>query len=357
MSDASLKPTRILVSRTDRLGDVMMALPSLDFLRASLPGAEIDFLCRPEYTELLEPYLALRKITAIGWKPGESSILKALLAKGNYGAALLLHDDPSILWLVKRAGVPLRVGPYSKPVSFVLLNRGIRQSRSQGVKNEGEYNLDLAARLVRELKGESTAAMPPKVELPGDEKSRREARDVLDRIGVSEGSGFMVLHPGTGGSATNLGPERYLELMDVLSQRYSWPVVLTQGPSSLDRDAVEAICRARKGSKVLAGLRLPVLREVFRRAKLVIAPSTGPLHLAHYVGTRTLGLYAPIRSQRKERWAPWGGTGKSTVLAPEVACPGTRECIGARCEDYFCMERMTWGSLILPEGSDLTDFH
>ena len=197
MIDASQKPARILVTRTDRLGDVMMALPSLEFLRASLSGAEIDFLCRPEYTEVLEPYLASRRITAIGWKPGESEILKSLLAKRKYGAALLLHDDPSVLWLVRRAGVPIRVGPYSKPVSFILLNRGMRQSRSQGIKNEGEYNLDLAARLVEPLRGVTPTVA--KVELPGDEASRREAREVLDRMGVSGDLRFYGSASGDGG--------------------------------------------------------------------------------------------------------------------------------------------------------------
>ena len=127
---------------------------------------------------------------------------KELLAKGKYGAALLLHDDPSILWHVWLERVPIRVGPYSKPVSFFLLNRGIRQSRSQAMKNEGEYNLDLACRLVKELKGEPVLQPLRKLSSVGDEASRKEAREVLERFGVSEKSGFIVLHPGTGGSAT-----------------------------------------------------------------------------------------------------------------------------------------------------------
>ena len=76
-------------------------------------------------------------------------------------------------------------------------------------------------------------------------------------------------------------------------------MVLSQGPSALDRDAVEAICRARKDIKVLTDLELPVLREVFRQAKMVIAPSTGPLHLAHHVGTRyASGLRAVSKPAR-----------------------------------------------------------
>ena len=147
----SVGPARILVSRTDRLGDVMMALPSLEYLRVSHPDALIDFLCRPEYLDLLAPYLASRKIRGNRVEPGDSSSLKRILSLGKYRAALLLHDDPAVLWRVWLAGVPIRVGPYSKPASLLWLNRGIRQSRSRAEKNEGEYNFDLALRLTREL--------------------------------------------------------------------------------------------------------------------------------------------------------------------------------------------------------------
>jgi ADP-heptose:LPS heptosyltransferase len=213
--------------------------------------------------------------------------------------------------------------------------------------------LELARHLGKILTGRADARPVPAVELPGDEASRREAREALDRAGLDPEVGFALFHPGMGGSALNLSLERYLELIDSVRKIFSYPVGLTEGPASQDKQLVSELVRRQPELKVVRGVSLAGLREVFRLAKVVVAPSTGPLHLAHYVGTRTIGVYSPVRSQRRERWAPWGGTGPTRVLAPEVACPARRECLGEACEDYFCMDKLAWGSLLSPEGSDL----
>ena len=68
-----------------------------------------------------------------------------------------------------------------------------------------------------------------------------------------------------------------------------------------------------------------------------IASSTGPLHIASAVGTPVVGVYCPIKVCLPERWGPIGPN--DMALVPDVPpCP---ECVGARCEYYDCMERVT----------------
>ena len=45
---------RILVTRLNFLGDVVLSLPLVDALRAGLPGAEIDYLTRDAGASLLQ---------------------------------------------------------------------------------------------------------------------------------------------------------------------------------------------------------------------------------------------------------------------------------------------------------------
>jgi ADP-heptose:LPS heptosyltransferase len=118
-------------------------------------------------------------------------------------------------------------------------------------------------------------------------------------------------------------------------------IVLSEGPAERDRALVAAL----RPWPVIRGLDLAALGEVFRGASLVVAPSTGPLHLAHFVGTATLGIYSPVRTQRARRWAPWGGAGRSLIWAPDVDCPGMRDCRGAKCEHFSCLEVMARGGL------------
>ena len=154
----------------------------------------------------------------------------------------------------------------------------------------------------------------------------------------------MVVHPGMSGSALNLSVSQYAEIIRVLQKQ--GPVLLSQGPASLDQEIVRQLKLDFPEIPVIKGVSLRVLAEVFRLANLVIAPSTGPIHLAHYVGTRTLGLYSPVRSHSPSRWAPWGGSGESETLTPEVDCPGRRDCLGPRCEVYNCMEWTSWAKIL-----------
>ena len=50
-------------------------------------------------------------------------------------------------------------------------------------------------------------------------------------------------------------------------------------------------------------------------AEVVIANSTGPLHLAGAVGTRVIGLYPHTEAMSPVRWGPLG-TGHQVVLPP-----------------------------------------
>jgi ADP-heptose:LPS heptosyltransferase len=117
------------------------------------------------------------------------------------------------------------------------------------------------------------------------------------------------------------------------------------GPAPADLQLVEAIVDMRADWRVLPRVSLAALAEVFRGSGLVVAPSTGPLHLAHYVGAPTLGIYSPVRSHQPRRWAPWGGMGKSSVLSPGVKCPAKRDCLGKRCPNYYCVDKLAESEL------------
>ncbi|MDN5763244.1 MAG: glycosyltransferase family 9 protein, partial [Microlunatus sp.] len=88
-----------------------------------------------------------------------------------------------------------------------------------------------------------------------------------------------------------------------------WPVVVTGGPQEIDLTATVAGAAAaggRRGRIVDAGSRLtlPDLASVLAGAEVVIAPNTGPAHLAAAVGTPVVALHAPVVAF--EQWGPYG---------------------------------------------------
>lgn len=338
------KKPRILVTRTDRLGDVLLALPALELIRVAMPEADIDFVAQPGPLDAIEPYLKSRSITAIPFSPanGNGSNGESSLKNARYSAALFLFAPPSLMFAGWRMGIPARVGNLSKAPSFLLLNRGVRQHRTELGGHEAFYNVELARELVTQLGRSTPSAIVDPIEIPVDPATAAVANEMLRQAGFEPGARFVVVHPGMGRSALNLSPPSFVALMDNIALSERAPLILTMGPAPDDQEMVTAIKKIRPELPVLSGMRVSVMREILRRAELVVAPSTGPLHLAHYVGTRTIGLYAPVRSMRHLRWSPSGGTGESTVLFPEVDCPGMRRCLGPSCRHFNCMETTPW---------------
>ena len=336
-----MKPDgRMLVTRTDRLGDVILSLPTLDSLRRSLPKASLTFVAKSIYLDLLKDFLAERKIDGQAPPTESGGRWKEVFERNRFDAGLFLYPERTLLFSAWRWRVPIRVGPVSHPLSFATLNFGARQRRSQGEMNEAEYNLKLSESLLQ--RASVSVAAPKPITLPVAQEEVGIVQRRLTQLGVEDGEPYAVFHVGMGGSALNLSARNYHALLQAVSKRYCNRILLTEGPSQADRRMVEELVRGIPSVAVVSGLTLRGLGELFRLSKVVFAPSTGPLHLAHYVGAATVGFYSPVQSHSRRRWEPWGGTGKSVVLQPDVDCPGKRDCLGKRCKLFLCMEAVPW---------------
>ncbi|NDC25589.1 MAG: lipopolysaccharide heptosyltransferase family protein, partial [Proteobacteria bacterium] len=262
----------------------------------------------------------------------------------NWDVFLSLYSDWPIALRAFLQGIPVRVGQFSKLWSFVFFNRGLRQKRSAADRSEGVYSLELAQKVCQEL-GNQKTLNPLPILFPENKTASEEAKRFLRQLGVDEETAFLVVHPGMAGSALNISAQDYSEVIRKLSKKIM--VLVSEGPLPNDKMIVEAIEKEVPELRKVKGLSLMVLQEVFRRSRGVIAPSTGPLHLAHLVGVPTIGIYSPVRSHHPRRWAPQGGLVEPRIIFPEVACPAKNQCLGSSCPLFDCMKKVDWAGLIL----------
>ncbi len=98
----------------------------------------------------------------------------------------------------------------------------------------------------------------------------------------------------------NWGAEHYAAVAEHAAEHHGMTVVLTGGPSELERDYGEAIAsRCRPPLINLIGATgLKQLLAVLERADAVISPDSGPAHMANAVGTPVIGLYAGSNPDR-----------------------------------------------------------
>ncbi len=83
-------------------------------------------------------------------------------------------------------------------------------------------------------------------------------------------------------------------------EHHGMTVLLTGGPSSDERnmaDMIETMC-SHKPLNLVGKTTLPELVALLQLAEAVIAPDTGPAHIASALGTPVIGLYAATNPQR-----------------------------------------------------------
>jgi ADP-heptose:LPS heptosyltransferase len=315
----STKPNHILVSRTDKIGDLMLSLPVFQTIRKAFPEARITALVSSNTKEIVQGHPAVDAVETVEKNDSVLSLARRF-KKIEADVFILLYPRPKLALAAWLAKIPVRIGTAFRWYSM-FLNRRIKVHRSACERHEVEYNLDL----VRPL---GVTASETKIEFPLAQTDRDFARDLLREKGIPEGYPYMVVHPGHKGSALNWKPERYGEAVERLCRTKGLKVVITAGA-----DETALVSRVTAMLPTLAFEQRPVLligectlkqlAAVYAKAVCFLSGSTGTMHLAAAVGTPTVSLFCPIPETTPVRWGPWGN--KSTVLMPQnMDCPDCR---------------------------------
>lgn len=339
----------ILVVRCDRLGDVILSTPVFEVIRRHYPDARLVAMVRASVVPVLEGIRAIDDFLIYDPEKRHKGVrgffrLIADIKKYELKIAVVLQSQFKIAAAIFFSNIRYRVGPLSKIYSFIFYNRGARQHRSHVEMHEADYNLQLLRRLGIRV---GTRHVPVKVHVSDDLKE--QARLWLLTQGWNPEAPLIAVHPGMGGSALNWPEAHYIDFIRSLIKE-NRQVLLTGGPteSGLLKRIFEAL--GPLGQKVIAyGLKSPEQPQGVDRfaallswTDLVVAPSTGPLHLAVALGKSVLTFYPPIRVQSAIRWGPYlKDESRASVLIPEVYCGQEFKCIGTLCNYYSCMKSLT----------------
>lgn len=321
---------KLLLVRMDKIGDLVLTL-GVD-QHPELHGYTCTWLLPESLEFVIQAAQPQRRYhlssKSFSWK--NFGQLFSWLRQQSFAGVVFFQGPkwlPALFWLAR---IPLRIGPRSHLLSWCFFNRGLRQSRSTVEHSEFYYNQKL---LEYGLRLSSLPTLPPTQLQPPP--SAGLTREYLQGL-------YYVVHAGMGGSALNWPQERYIEVVEVLlAEGHS--VVLTGTES--DRvylDKILSRLHSAEGRKLyneVGQLSGPQLLLVLAKAKAVLAPSTGVLHLAASLGSVSVGIYPPVRVQSPKRWGAYGFRAQS--LAPKVDCPEFFRCQGDRCQYYPCMDSIT----------------
>jgi heptosyltransferase-2 len=158
-----MKTDKILIIQTAFLGDVILALPMVQTLKAHLPDSKIDFLCIPNTRPVLMNHPDLNRVIPYDKKGGDviDKFIEVLaeIREEEYDVVICPHRYSRSALLTYYSEAKLRIGFETSSLSFLLTNK------VKYVKDSHEINRNLD--LLRALPGlqydESKVTLKPRL--------------------------------------------------------------------------------------------------------------------------------------------------------------------------------------------------
>jgi len=319
---------KIILIRLDKIGDLVCTLPVDQVLDPKV--YDITWVVQKGMGQILD--LADRPLNYIELDKSKPDIARSMLShylkKNKFDIAISFQCPWWVNFELFWHHIPRRIGVLSQWHSFLFLNQGLRQKRSESIQHEFEYNLELVEKLIGSIQNKDAIAF--RFRRPSSSKT-------LEKHQLKN---YIVVHPGMMGSALNWPQEKYIEYIQGLIDQ-SKTVVIT-GTAS-DEPYLTQIKNTFKNHPQVKWLQSVLnfseLLEILNFAEYVVAPSTGVAHLAASLGKHIKAIYSPIQVHHPRRWKPRKiyPDQQIEIFVPEVSCPGTKSCLQDQCPHFPCM--------------------
>ncbi|MCP4652684.1 MAG: glycosyltransferase family 9 protein [Candidatus Omnitrophica bacterium] len=320
-------PKKILIIRTDRMGDVVLSTPVITNLRLAYPRAHIAFMCRPYTKDALDGNPNLDEIIIYDKYGKQSSFLATVafaiaLNRKNFDWALILHPTNRAHFISFLAAIPMRIG-WNKKLSF-LLNKKILHTKQEGKKHESDYTLQVLKELGIPIKTKE-------LHFPIKKALAARVERLLSECGIEKGDTFTVVHPSASCPSKRWPVEYFCQLTGRLFQ-YGKVVVIA---SKFEKIFAQKIIDSLGVIDFTGKLTIGELGALLKRASLFISNDSGPVHIAAALKTPVISIFGRNDAGLSPlRWKPLGEN--SYYLHKGSNC---NRCLAHNCSrDYYCLK-------------------
>ena len=303
---------KIILSRTDSIGDVILTLPMAGILKEMFPQCKIIFL-GSNYThdvvalsDHVDEFISWDTVLKKGKTEDKIEYFKEI------GADTIIHVFPNkeIAYLSKKAGIQNRIGTTGRLYHYFSCNKLVRFSRKRSDLHETQLNL----KLLQPLGWDKELGLSEIAIYYGLNKKpplSKEFSTLIDSKKIN-----LILHPKSKGSAREWGLGNFEKLLDLLDKtKYKIFITGTETEGKLVREGIsfkDDRCIDLNGK-----MSLEQLIAFIDQVDGLVAASTGPLHIAAALGRLAIGIYPPIKPMHPGRWAPVGPEAKYIVQQKE----------------------------------------
>lgn len=314
---------RILILRLSSLGDIILTQPIAAELREIYPGAQIAFLCKPQYSALPEMFGLGMKVLEyrkdLAWHLS--------LRKEEYDIAVVLHAKFST-WLLMRLLKAGRKVVYDKKHN--LRRAIVRRKTNQTIESTLRLYYSALQKLFPDKFTPRTPARNPRLRLDG-------VSDVEEAIPRKEPAIKLVgLFTGAAHPTKAYPVDQWIEFIRLTRDKYEFRLY------GDDKDAVaaNAIAKEFDGIQNLCGkLDLIQLAGEISQCDAVISGDTGPMHLAAALHKPQIAIFGATHP--KLGFAPLND--RAVVLSAGLDCQPCSLHGSGRCPrgHFNCMKMIT----------------
>lgn len=278
------------------IGDVVHGLPLALDLKALNPAIRVTWVAEPAPAAVLAHHPAVDRVVVYRTRDGLRGLgdLRRQMAGTRADLTLNIQRYLKSAWPTLFSGAPVRVGlPPSKT------RDGVRLFSTHVLRETPwKHSQDLFLDFRWALGVPRDAPVRWDITLSAEEEAERAA--FFASLGGRPVASLVIA---SANPKKDWPAERYARLADTLERDLGFEVLLLGGPSSRERAVADEILR-RSASSPVDGLTGSVrtLMGRIRGSKLVVAPDTGPLHIAHAMGVPVIGLFAHTNPWRVGPW-------------------------------------------------------
>ena len=327
-------PQRILILKPSSLGDIVHALPTVSAIRGHFPSAQIDWLIKAEWAELLEGNPHLDHVIPVNFQVRQWLSLIRRVRRGRYDLVVDLQGLFRTGLLAGLSGAPTRIG-------FKAAREGSSWFYTQRVELPipmdrpwrllDMHAVDRNLMIAKQLGADITS---PSFDLPNLREDQEAIMTWLKSAGVRDKDRMIAMAPLSRVDLKSWPFERFIQVAQVVRD-WSNTKVLLLGAAS-ESWIVEKFA-SQVGDKLInlvGKTRIRHLGPLLRRCHVLLANDSAPIHIAAAVGCPVIAVFGPTHE---------GATGpylhrRSRVVTSILPC---RPCGKKACHHVNLKECLT----------------
>lgn len=328
------KNPKILIGRSDMLGDVVCSTPIIAPIKQLFPDAKLYYLIKESFIPLMDTHPDIQGCIAdpLPYTTTRSDApsmarLAQRIKKESMDIFIGLWEEPRYGWIAKKAGIPIRIGHAHSFKHWWYYTHTYRTDFLDFSRHIVDINLSL----LKAFGFSESPLFPTRLCLSDVAKKNIHKKFPWTK------NPYVVIHIDAGTETRILSVEIFSRVVHHLLSLHIPHVVLCG--QARNSDSAKSIIAANNNDPRILDLTtsatLEDLTVIIDKAKFLFGSDSGPVHIASACNTPVV-VYYQNRIQNPMRWGPW--MVPHSIIWSEHGCRD--KCDPTSCKKFDCRENI-----------------